>query len=106
MQCFVGGRRTGKTRQLICLSHDTGYPIITRNKQMADAIEHQAMSMGKFIPKPICYKNREMLIGSLRDRKVLVDEAGDILEEILGVHIVAAAINGEALQLANPALKQ
>lgn len=105
MQCFVGGRRTGKTHQLICLSHDTGFPIVTRSAQMVEAIERQAMMIGKSIPKPISYKDHKRMIGSLRHRQVLIDEAGGILEDILGVHVVAAAINGEALQAANPAIQ-
>lgn len=104
MQCFIGGRRFGKTHQLICLSHDTGYPIVTRSAEMVKAIEYQATKMGKSIPEPICYTSREMLVGAPLRRNVLIDEVGGILEEILGVHIVAAAIDGEALQLANPAI--
>lgn len=62
------------------------------------------MEIGKPVPRPICYKSREMLIGALMCKNVLVDEAGTILEEILGVNVVAASIDGEALRLANPAL--
>ncbi len=104
MQCYVGGRRSGKTQHLINLSHDTGIPIVTRSAQMAKAIEHQAMKMGKPIPEPICYTSREMLVGAPLLRNVLVDEAGGILSDILGVRVAAVAIDGEALRLANPAL--
>lgn len=104
MQCYVGGRRSGKTHHLINLSHDTGIPIVTRSAQMAKAIEHQALKMGKPIPKPLSYGCREMLVGAPIRRNILVDEAGGILDDILGVHVVAAAIDGEAFQLANPAL--
>lgn len=104
MQCYVGGRRSGKTQHLINLSHDTGIPIVTRSAQMAKAIERQAMKMGKPIPKPLSYGSREMLIGASLRRNILVDEAGGILDDLLGVHVVAAAIDGEALKLANPAL--
>ena len=45
-----------------------------------------------------------MLIGAPLRRNILVDEAGGILDDLLGVHVVAAAIDGEALKLANPAL--
>ncbi len=104
MQCYVGGRRSGKTRYLINLSHETGIPIVTRSEVMAKYIERQAMEIGKPVPRPICYKSREMLIGAPMCKNVLVDEAGTILEEILGVNVVAASIDGEALRLANPAL--
>ena len=104
MQCFVGGRRSGKTMHLINLSHDTGYPIVTRSKQAAKAIEQQAMRIGKPIPEPISYGSREMLIGAPLRRNVLVDEAGGVLEDMLGVHIAAVSIDGDALSLANPAI--
>lgn len=106
MQCFVGGRQTGKTWQLICLSHDTGYPIVTRTANTAKRIEQMARRAGKTIPKPICYASREMLIGSPMRRNVLVDESQGILEDVLNAHIVAASIQGEALALckANPAI--
>lgn len=104
MQCYVGGRRSGKTRHLINLSHETGITIVTRTNEMAKQIEYDAMRIGKPIPRPICIANRARLIGTLNGRNVLVDEAGGILEDILGVHIVAASIDGEALKLANPAL--
>ena len=99
MQCFVGGRRSGKTWQMICLSHDTGFPIIARTKAMANYIEDQAHRMGKAIPKPITVTNYSLMIGALRGEKVIVDEAQGILEDILKVSIVAASINGEALML-------
>lgn len=54
MQCFVSGRRNGKTTRLIMLSHDTGIPIYTRTAQMAAFVEHQARTLGVTIPKPIC----------------------------------------------------
>lgn len=104
MQCYIGGRRSGKTQHLINLSHDTGIPIVTRSEKMARAIEYQATRIGKPVPRPLCYRSREMLIGSPLRRNVLVDEAGGILEDMLGVRVVAASIDGEALRLANPAL--
>lgn len=106
MQCFVGGRRSGKTWQMICLSHDTGFPIIARTKAMANYIEGQAYRMGKTIPKPIPATNYSLMIGALSGEKVIVDESQGILEDILKVRIVAASIDGEALMLPlqNPAI--
>lgn len=104
MQCFVGGRRTGKTWQLICLSHDTGYPIVARSKQMAHAIEHQAMSMGKSIPRVVVNQTAGFTPNLTHNQPVLVDEAQGVLSDVLGAQVVAASIDGEALKLANPAL--
>ena len=47
MQVYVGGRRSGKTRHLINLSHETGFPIVTRSEAMAKQIERDAMRIGK-----------------------------------------------------------
>lgn len=102
MQCFVSGRRTGKTTRLIMLSHDTGIPIYTRTAQMAAFVEHQARTLGVTIPKPICRTPK--LIG-LRSSKVIVDEAGGVLEDVLGAKVVAASIDGEALNPAIPDLE-
>lgn len=105
MQCFVSGRRTGKTTQLIKLSHDTGIPIVTRNAAMANCIERQALRMGVAIPKPIVNRVsgwREPPVAKCES--VLVDEAGGILEDMLGTRVVAVAINGDAVRIANPAM--
>lgn len=102
MQCFVSGRRTGKTTLLIMLSHDAGIPIYTRTAQMAAFVEHQARTLGVTIPKPICRTPK--LIGS-RPSKVIVDEAGGVLEDVLGAKVVAVSINGEALNPAIPDLE-
>lgn len=102
MQVFIGGRRTGKTTLLIMLSHDTGIPIYTRNAHMAVFVEHQARNMGVTIPKPICQTQK--LIG-LRPSQVIVDEAGGVLEDVLGAKVVAASIDGVALNPAIPDLE-
>lgn len=52
MQLFVGARRTGKTWQLICLSHETGFPILARNQHAAKEIERQAWQI--FAVKQLC----------------------------------------------------
>lgn len=101
MQCFVSGRRTGKTTLLIMLSHDTGIPIYTRTAQMAAFVEHQARTLGVTIPKPICKPQK--LLGK-RPRQVIVDEAGGVLEDVLGAKVVAASIDGVAMNPAMPDL--
>lgn len=102
MQCFVSGRRTGKTTRLIMLSHDTGIPIYTRTAQMAAFVEHQARTLGVTIPKPIC-KPQKLLCQ--RPSQVIVDEAGGVLEDVLGAKVVAASIDGVALNPAIPDLE-
>lgn len=104
MQVYVGGRASGKTHHLINLSHDTGIPIVVRSARMSDEIRWQSVKMGKVIPKPICYRDREAMAYASQLGYVLVDEAGAILNDVMGARVVAAAIDGEALRLANPAL--
>ena len=106
MQCFVSGRATGKTTQLIKLSHDTGIPILTRNAEMAKRIEWQACRMGIGIPKPLSNRVSGLCATerSAKPESVLVDEAGGVLEDMLRTRVVAAAINGDALRIANPAI--
>lgn len=102
MQCFVSGRRTGKTTRLIMLSHDTGIPIYTRTAQMAAFVEHQARTLGVTIPKPICKPQK--LLGQ-RPSQVIVDEAGGVLEDVLCAKVVAVSIDGVALNPAIPDLE-
>lgn len=102
MQCFVSGRSTGKTTRLIMLSHDTGIPIYTRTAQMAAFVEHQARTLGVTIPKPICKPHK--LLGK-RPSQVIVDEVGGVLEDMLGAKVVAASIDGVALNPAIPDLE-
>lgn len=72
MQCYVGGRRSGKTRHLINLSHETGITIVTRTNDMAKQIEYDAMRIGKPIPRPICIANRASLINT-SDETITLD---------------------------------
>lgn len=106
MQCFVSGRCTGKTTQLIVLSHDTGIPILARNANMAASIERQAFRMGIGIPKVVVSRVSGGCITPKRasPERVLVDEAGGVLEDALGVKVAAVSINGDALRIANPAI--
>lgn len=103
MQCFVGGRRTGKTQHLINISHDTGFPIVTATVEMAHSIERQALRMGVPIPVPYCYKSPAARI-AMKHERVLIDEAQTVLDSIFETHVVAASIYGEAIAAANPAL--
>lgn len=106
MQCFVSGRGTGKTTQLIKLSHDTGIPIMTRNKGMANHVEYAAMLMGVSIPRVLVNQTASFVPTPTGKHatQVIVDEAGGVLKDLLGVKVSAVAINGDALRIANPAI--
>lgn len=104
MQCYVGGRCSGKTTRLIELSHDTGIPILVHTLSRGRQIELQAHDMGKPIPSPQCLGSMAVTAGALRGERVLIDELGALVEHAFDVRIVAASIDGEALTCANPAL--
>ncbi len=94
-QMILGGRRTGKTTQLINLSAENGRYILVRNMQEASQIAKLANELGVNIPYPITVQ--EIVVGKLEGSSVLrdglyVDNALDVLEQILGTEIVTASI--------------
>lgn len=52
MNIIVGGRRTGKTLELIKMSAETGAVIFVLTYQRAECIENMAKKLGYDIPKP------------------------------------------------------
>ena len=50
MLAIIGGRQTGKTTCLIAMSNETGYPILTATRGMAEHIELMARKMNVQIP--------------------------------------------------------
>lgn len=102
MLAIIGGRQTGKTTCLIEMSNETGYPILTATRVMADNIELMARKMNVQIP-PVLSLSGMPLTGSLvRAERVIVDEVGLLIECITGAEVVAASIGGVALVKAQP----
>ena len=102
MLAIIGGRQTGKTTCLIEMSNETGYPILTATRVMADNIELMARKMNVQIP-PVLSLSGMPLTGSLvRAERVIVDEVGFLIECITGAEVVAASIDGVALVKAQP----
>ena len=102
MLAIIGGRQTGKTTCLIEMSNETGYPILTATRVMADNIELMARKMNVQIP-PVLSLSGMPLTGSLvRAERVIVDEVGLLIECITGAEVVAASIDGVALVKAQP----
>lgn len=99
MLAIIGGRQTGKTTCLIEMSNETGYPILTATRGMADSIELQARRMNKPIPPVITPRS---LSHSDRYSRVLVDEVGLLIEHMTGAEVVAASIDGVSLVKAQP----
>ena len=91
MLAIIGGRQTGKTTCLIEMSNETGYPILTATRGMAESIELMARRMHKEIPPVITPSSY-----------VIVDEVGLLIECITGAEVGAASIDGVALVKAQP----
>ena len=50
---LLGGRRNGKTLQLIVYSNITGYPILCNNQRQIDRIKSLAKLNNLEIPEPV-----------------------------------------------------
>lgn len=92
MLSIIGERQTGKTKCLIEISNGTGYPIMAATRNMAKSIELMALRMHKDIPPVITPSGHVM-----KGERVIVDEAGLLIESITGAKVVAASIDGVAL---------
>lgn len=84
------GRQTGKTHDLIIVSHYTGFPIIVTNYVKKDIIINQAKDMG-YDDIPVFtveewWKKGGRFFGK---NQVLVDDAEVIMERALGEYIDA-----------------
>lgn len=102
MNCIVGRRGNGKTAELIKLSAKTGYTILAVNRMSARNIAMQACKMNAEIPKPMSLMDVQDRHETRLLKGVLVDEAGTVLSNLIGTHVVCATFNGEAY---NPSLK-
>lgn len=86
---IVGKRRSGKTTDAILESEKTGYPILVRDRRMADYISFQADELGAKIPIPVTLRQLKngKLDGHEKGMQLIVDEGLMILEQILGMSI-------------------
>lgn len=86
---IVGKRRSGKTTDAILESEKTGYPILVRDRRMADYISFQADELDAKIPIPVTLRQLKngKLDGHEKGMQLIVDEGLMILEQILGMSI-------------------
>ena len=84
-------RNWGKTTELIRQSAQTGYPIVTPTTQ-ALVYHRKAEEMGS--PVPVVLTAEELKKSDYK--RVYVDEAGYLLEQLLGVEIEAFTISGDS----------
>lgn len=102
MLAIIGGRQTGKTTCLIEMSNQTGYPILTATRGMAENIELMARRVNVQIPPVLSLTGMPLKGAIMRGERVLVDELGLVAEYIIGAEVVAASIDGVALVKAQP----
>lgn len=79
---YTGHRRSGKTTELIKLSHVTNYPIVCLTSMQKEEIERRAKQLGLSIPKPIT--TYDLPIRGIACDKVLVDELDIVLNKLIG----------------------
>ncbi|EAD6849635.1 replicase [Listeria monocytogenes] len=97
-QIIIGGKRTGKTTKIIQLSAENGRYILVKDKNEADNLAKLAIKLGLNIPYPVTIQEvgNGKLEGSIIRRDGLyVDNALDLLEQIIAVPIAGASINYE-----------
>ena len=110
MKIIVGGRRSGRTTELIKKSAETGIYILVSDHFRARAIVDQARNMGYLIPFPVTvheYLNsRTHFAGSsiLRDG-MYMDDVEDIIEAVFpNIHfeIVTCRNDHDVTELPEP----
>lgn len=86
MQVIMGGRRSGKTAELIKRSAESGIYILVSSRAMASQIFDQARAMGYAIPFPVTleeyYRSKGFAGSSIRRDGVYIDNVEDILRRM------------------------
>lgn len=86
MQVIIGGRRSGKTTELIKRSAESGIYILVSNRARASQISDQARAMGYDIPFPVTleeyHRSRGFAGSSIRRDGVYIDNVEDILRRM------------------------
>ncbi len=92
MLTFYQRRGTGKSTNLVGMSYESGLPIACVSQSQADHLQWIADEILKIeIPKPFIATKE----ACTKTGEYLMDEAGIILEKLLGGKIVAMTINDD-----------
>ena len=87
MQAIIGGRRSGKTAELIRRSAESGTYILVSDRARASQIADQARAMGLYIPFPVTleeyYRFHGFAGSSIRRDGVYIDNVEDVLRRML-----------------------
>lgn len=104
MKMILKGRGEGKTTELVKLSAETGYPIVTHSVGHNEVIKTRAKELKINIPKPIHFKQLDSLRG-MHISGVLVDDADMLLSSLIyqacRARIGAIAMSVDDLSLSN-----
>ena len=88
MQVIMGGRRSGKTAEMIKRSSETGIYIIVADRARASQIADQARAMGYYIPFPVTleeyYRSRGFAGSSIRRDGLYIDDVKAVLQSMFG----------------------
>ena len=94
----IGGRMNGKTQRLIRRAHEENLYIVARDVKHARRIFDQAESMGMPILFPLTIGELPMKMRGnpycMTHPGVLVDNADEILEAIIGMPVIGATSYG------------
>lgn len=85
----IGGRQSGRTTRMIKKAAENNIYIVAANGSRAHFIYSMAREMGLSIPFPITVSELQQikLFGRRDIREVYVDDADDVLERFIGVHV-------------------
>jgi len=87
MRKIIRGKGLGKTKALIAMSHETGKRILVVNEERKRNVIRMAEDVD--IPTPITLGEFKMMSRIEQLGGVLVDDADDVLEALLGCKIDA-----------------
>ena len=96
---IIGGRGSGRTTELIKLSAENNIYIVCLNRSRALNIAAMAREMGLTIPFPITVAELPIKRNSSWINEVYVDDADQVLESMIGVHISNITIEGNVENL-------
>lgn len=102
LKLVTGGRRSGKTSELIRIAHEEGLYILAADRHRADCIFKQAREMGLDILYPVTPKETIRAFTGYRSYrnpykigvgKIIVDDVQDVLSHILEIEVRAMSVN-------------
>lgn len=86
---YAGPRKSGKTTRLLHRAQETGIPILCMNPYIKSSTEREARNLGLDNVRVITLQGLKHPFNA-RIKEVLVDEAHEMLEYLLGVKVKAA----------------